>query len=165
MSDDAHDLQFSILEVVSRCAAHPAASTPYLESLVLQYSFDSGVFPARRQFGLEYNTEGAIADDFALCILHFSFLPGHAVLDLFANYFCENVSAHRIRQCSRQLRSAIYSPPIRKLEKTPPARLLDIADRYNACGATLAVLMFSRHDRRNVFQRQQEKCRRGCAKE
>lgn len=63
-----HDLQFSVLE-----------------ALVLQHSLDGSVLPAGRQLGLEDDTERAIADDFALSILHLFRFTSQAILDLFAN--------------------------------------------------------------------------------
>jgi len=60
-----------------------------LEALVLQHSLDGGILSARGQLCLEDDTERAIANDFALGILHLFRLPRQSILDLFANYLCE----------------------------------------------------------------------------
>lgn len=60
----------------------------YLEALVLKNTLDGGVFSAWRQFGLEDDAKGAIADNLALRILHLFRLASETVLDLFANDFC-----------------------------------------------------------------------------
>jgi len=70
MADNAHDLELSVLE-----------------ALVLQHALDGGILTRRRQFGLENDTEGAIADDLALGVLHLLGLPSKAVLDLLTDDF------------------------------------------------------------------------------
>lgn len=57
---------------------------PYLEPLVLEHSLDGSILTTGCELGLEDDTERAIADDLALCILHFLRLPSQSVLDLFA---------------------------------------------------------------------------------
>ena len=59
-----------------------------LETLVLKHALDGSIFAAGRQLSLEDDTEGAIADDLALGVLHLFCLSGQAILNLFANYLC-----------------------------------------------------------------------------
>ena len=59
-----------------------------LETLVLKHTLDSSIFAAGGQLGLEDNTEGTVADNLALGVLHLFCLSGQAILDLFANYLC-----------------------------------------------------------------------------
>jgi hypothetical protein len=61
---------------------------PYLEALVLQDALDGGVLTGGRELGLEDDAKRAVADDFALRILHLFGLSGQAVLHLFADDFC-----------------------------------------------------------------------------
>ena len=60
----------------------------YLEALVLEHALDSSIFSGRRQLGLEDDTEGAVANDLALGVLHLLGLSGQAVLDLLTDDFC-----------------------------------------------------------------------------
>lgn len=55
-----------------------------LEALILQDPLDGSVFTARRQLGLEDDSERAVADDLALGVLHFLCFSGQAILDLLA---------------------------------------------------------------------------------
>jgi hypothetical protein len=59
-----------------------------LETLVLEHTLDGSIFAAGGQLGLEDNTEGTVADNLALGVLHLFCLSGQAILDLFANYLC-----------------------------------------------------------------------------
>jgi hypothetical protein len=68
----------------------------HLEALVLQHSLDGRVFTAGRQFGLEDDAEGAIADDLALCIGQVFVLARQAVLHFLADDFCEGVSMRAV---------------------------------------------------------------------
>lgn len=60
----------------------------YLEPLVLQHTLDGGILARRRQLRLENDAEGAIADNLAVCVLHFPRLACDAILDLFADNLC-----------------------------------------------------------------------------
>lgn len=65
----------------------------HLESFILQDALDGRIFARRRKLGLEDDTEGSVAHDLALCILHVPSLSSDAILDLFANDLCRiNVS-------------------------------------------------------------------------
>ena len=66
----------------------------YLETLVLQNSLDGRIFSAGRELGLEHNTERAVADDFALCVLQFPRLSRQSILDLFAYDLYKTQLAH-----------------------------------------------------------------------
>lgn len=59
-----------------------------LEALVLEHTLDGSIFTTGRELGLEDDTKGTVADDFALGVLHLFCLSGQAILDLFANYLC-----------------------------------------------------------------------------
>ena len=59
-----------------------------LETLVLKHTLDGGIFAAGRQLGLENDTEGTVADNLALGVLHLFCLSSQAILDLFADYLC-----------------------------------------------------------------------------
>jgi hypothetical protein len=59
-----------------------------LESFVLKHPLDGSILAGRREFCLEDNAEGAIANDFALGVLQVPCLACDAVLDLLANYLC-----------------------------------------------------------------------------
>lgn len=61
---------------------------PYLEPLVLQDSLDSSIFTTGRQFGLEHNPKGAIADNFTLGVLHVLRLASQPILHSLANHLC-----------------------------------------------------------------------------
>lgn len=60
----------------------------YLEALVLQHSFDGGILTRGREFGLEHNTEGTVADDLALCVGHLFRFAGEPILDLLPDHLC-----------------------------------------------------------------------------
>lgn len=65
-----------------------ACRMTYLETLVLQNSFDGCIFTAGHHLGLKNDTERPISHDLALCVgdlLHFS---GQPILDLFADDLC-----------------------------------------------------------------------------
>lgn len=64
----------------------------HLETLVLKHSLDRRVFTAWRQLGVEDDSERPIANDLALCVGKLSGLTSKAILDLFADYFCRDVS-------------------------------------------------------------------------
>ena len=94
----------------------------YLEALVLQHALDGGILTRRRQFGLENDTEGAIADDLALGVLHLLGLPSKAVLDLLTDdFYCsgQHCTARRARHAWLNI------PPILRLEKAD-GRFCDI---------------------------------------
>lgn len=57
-----------------------------LEALVLEHTLDGSIFTTGRELGLEDDTEGTVADNFALGVLHLFCLSSQAILDLFANY-------------------------------------------------------------------------------
>lgn len=83
-----------------------AIGSPYLEALVLENALDCSVLAAGRQFGLKDDTEGAIADDLALGVLHLFRLASESILNLFANDFCKKND--NISQEQQQLtRSAV----------------------------------------------------------
>jgi hypothetical protein len=87
VSYDSHDLQFSILP--SRSASRRSLAKPsYLETLVLQDSFDGSVLAAGRQLGLEDDAKRAVADDLALRIGNVSGLASDSVLDSLPYDFC-----------------------------------------------------------------------------
>jgi hypothetical protein len=93
MSNNAHDLKFSVLQTVSlRMLRVVERIKTHLETLVLKHTLDGCIFSAWRQLGMEDNTEGSIADDLTLCIGEFSRLSSQAILDLLADDFCKNVS-------------------------------------------------------------------------
>lgn len=62
----------------------------YLEALVLQHTLDGSVLTRGRQLRLEHNTEGAVADDLALRVLHISRLAGNTILHFFTDDLCVN---------------------------------------------------------------------------
>jgi hypothetical protein len=93
MPNDAHNLQFTVLPRVStRMVAFGAYVQTNLEALVLQHSLDRSIFSAGRQLGLEDHTEGAISDNLALRVRQVFVFTSLAVLDLFADNFCANIS-------------------------------------------------------------------------
>jgi hypothetical protein len=63
----------------------------YLESLVLENSFDRRIFAVRGQFGLKHYSKAAIPNDLALCVLHFLCLARDAILDFLSDDFCEDI--------------------------------------------------------------------------
>jgi hypothetical protein len=75
MSDNAHDLEFAVLE-----------------ALVLQDTLDGRIFTTGRQLRLEDYAERAVADNLALRVCEVFVVAGQAVLDLFADNFCGIVS-------------------------------------------------------------------------
>lgn len=91
VSDDAHDLQFSILRLSAKSETH-CGSRSHLETFVLEDSLDRSVLTAGRQFGLKDHTERSIADNLALGVGKVSSLPSHTILYLFADDFCSDVS-------------------------------------------------------------------------
>jgi hypothetical protein len=68
-----------------------------LEALVLENTLDGGIFAAGRQLGLENDTEGTVADNLALGVLHLFRLSGQTILDLFANYLCTALARAKSR--------------------------------------------------------------------
>jgi hypothetical protein len=98
MSDDAHDLELSILYQLSAEEVELTCDEAHLESFVLQHSLDGSIFSARRQLGLEHHAKRPIADYLALCVLHLSCLASEAILDLLPNYLCTQNSQ---RTCSK----------------------------------------------------------------
>lgn len=60
----------------------------HLEPLVLEHSFDGGIFARWGKLRLENNAEGPVANDLALSILHLARLSSQSILDLFANDLC-----------------------------------------------------------------------------
>ena len=60
-------------------------SHPYLESLILKNSLDGSILAAGSHLGLEYHTEGAIANNLALRVSNLLGLTGQSILDLFAD--------------------------------------------------------------------------------
>jgi hypothetical protein len=95
MADNSHDLKLTIL--IRRHGQLDSHAMPqqrrmsYFEPLVLQDSFDRGIFSAGRQLRLEDNPERAIPDDFALGIGKISVFSGNAVLDFLVDDFCSRV--------------------------------------------------------------------------
>jgi hypothetical protein len=69
------------------CGADTSPGPTHLEALVLEHTLDGGVLPAGRQLCLEDDTEGAIADDFALRVCEVLVVARDAVLDLLADDF------------------------------------------------------------------------------
>lgn len=65
----------------------------YLEAFILENAFDGCVFTSWRQLGLKDDTEGAIAHDLALCVLHVTSLSSDAILHLFTDHLCTPVSS------------------------------------------------------------------------
>lgn len=92
MSDDAHNLEFSILPRVNLMPCVVDRMKTDFETLVLEHTLDRRVLAAWRQLGVEDNTERTIADDLALRVGELSCLSGQAILDLFADNFCKDVS-------------------------------------------------------------------------
>lgn len=86
MSDDAHNLKFTILCGNQQKAINQPSFQSDLETFVLEDSLDCGVLTTRREFGLENNAKGAIANYLALRVLHLSSLACQSILDLFANH-------------------------------------------------------------------------------
>jgi hypothetical protein len=112
MSDDAHNLQFTVLPRVSTyVVALGSHAQTNLEALVLEHSLDRSIFSARGELGLEDYTKGAVSDDLALRISKVLVLARLAVLDLFADDFCANVSEQNAESSSSNL------PPILRDEK------------------------------------------------
>lgn len=102
MPDNPHYLQLTILIMVSS-SPHAVsgavdARVTNLEPFVLEYSFDGSILSTGRQLCLKHDTEGTIANDFALGILHFSSLAGESILYLFSYHFYNGMSAHVLEQ-------------------------------------------------------------------
>lgn len=126
MTDDTHDLQFAILLV---SVFHQSYSTPcqaHLEALILKNAFDSCIFSVGSQLGLENHSEGAIAYDLALRVLHLPCLARQAILHFLTNDLC-------MLSAVLQYMSADFSylPPIRKLVKPAGRFCVDILTRQN----------------------------------
>ena len=91
MSDNAHDLEFTVL-LPSAMDAQAQRRHTDLETLVLENPLDGRILTTGRQLRLEDYAKGAITDDFALRVGEVLVVAGQAVLDLFADNFCMGVS-------------------------------------------------------------------------
>ena len=86
----------------------------YLESLVLQDSLDGRILAIGRDLRLEYHSEGAIAYDLALGVLHLPRLASEAILNLLP----DDLYIRSLVSKRNEGHNAIL-PPMRKLLKTP----------------------------------------------
>lgn len=86
MSDNAHDLEFTVLE-----------------SLVLQDALDGSIFSRRRQLRLEDDTKRAVSNDFTLRVLQVPSFSSDAILNLFTDHFSHPQAIERIWSVSRHV--------------------------------------------------------------
>lgn len=109
MTNNAHDLQLTILYSRQRRSICCILSYAYLEPLVLQHTLDSSIFTRRRELSLENHSEGTISHDLALGVLHIASLPSHSILDLLTNDLYELTLADVAE--TQTLRSDLTSHP------------------------------------------------------
>ena len=70
MTNDTHNLQFTVLPLLGYDNIVGSLAQAYLEAFVLKDTLDSSIFSVGRELCLKNNTEGAISHDLALGILH-----------------------------------------------------------------------------------------------
>lgn len=82
MANNPHDLKLTILRMVSQVPTRQRRTNMYLESLVLENTLDSSVFPRGRELRLEDHAKRSVAHDLALRVLYFSLLTCNSILYL-----------------------------------------------------------------------------------
>ena len=143
MSDDAHDLQFTILSRrlagVQRRRDRQRNIGTCLEALVLQDTLDGGVLARRREFCLEHDAKRAIANDLTVSVLQFPRLARDAVLHLFADDFCfssqyASSSGKVVGRGEGKLgeMDSIVLPPMRSELKAAVGRFCDMMQGYQS---------------------------------
>lgn len=87
--NNTHNLKLAVLSCVSiSLSSAEDRLQRHLKSFVLKNTFDGGVFAIGSKLGMKDHSEGPVAYDFALSILHFLCLPGNAILNLLSNDLC-----------------------------------------------------------------------------
>jgi hypothetical protein len=123
VADNTHDLKLTVLLRSEACFTQYADRLcSYLESFVLQNTLDGGVLSIGRNLCLKYDSKGAIANYFALSVLHVTNFTSDAILDSFTNNLCRVVSNELLGSFMIQL----SLPPMRRLVNADGRLLEDI---------------------------------------
>lgn len=88
VSHNTHDLQLTVLPLsVLRYNSGISVLHSHLEAFILQYSFDSGIFPVRSKLRLKHYTKRTVSYDLTLGILHFPSFASDTILNFLTYYF------------------------------------------------------------------------------